>query len=302
MPRGYVPLLLALSALWGGSFMFIKVALEGFEPTTMMAARLALAAVPLFTLLAFRSGLRRAAGQLRAVAREGFVLGVINSAVPFTLIAWGEQHVDSGVAAIANASVPIFVALLAIRFQPSERVSGGRLAGIALGIAGVGVLAGVDPRGGWLAVAGMLAVVAASISYAIGSLYGQRQMPETGSLVLATATTIAGALVLLPLGLLQLPDDVPSAKAVASLAALSFLGTVVGLLLFFRMLALYGSSRSSLVTYLLPAVALFYGAVLLSEPITATMLIGLALILVGIALGSGTLRPARRAAAVSASR
>ena len=96
------------------------------------------------------------------------MLGVVNAAIPFTLIAWGEKHIDSGVAAIANAIVPIFVVLLAIRFRPSERARGLRLAGILLGLVGVGVLAGAHPQGGWWGVAGTLAVVVASVSYAVG--------------------------------------------------------------------------------------------------------------------------------------
>ena len=106
------------------------------------------------------------------------VLGTINAAIPFTLIAWGETHIDSGVAAIANATVPLFVVLLAIKVRPSERATGARLAGILLGLAGVVLLAGAQPGGGWWAVAGTLAVVLASLSYACGALYGQARSGE----------------------------------------------------------------------------------------------------------------------------
>jgi drug/metabolite transporter (DMT)-like permease len=215
-------------------------------------------------------------------------------ALPFTLIAWGEKHIDSGIAAIANASVPIFVAVLAIRFRPSERVSGLRLVGVLLGLAGVGVLAGLDPEGGWWAVAGTMAVVVASLSYASANLYTQHRFPATSPLVIATASTVAASVALLPLALLQLPDEVPSMKALGSVAALGIAGTAIALLFFYRMLGRYGASRASLVTYLLPPFALVYGVLLLDERVTLNAALGLLLILAGVALGSGVLRPAGR--------
>src|ERR671931_545218 len=192
MSRLYVPMLVLLAAIWGASFMFIKVADRELEPATMMAARILLAAVILFGILAARCGTARAATRLRRAGWAPLLLGVVNAALPFTLIAWGEKHVDSGVAAIANASMPIFVALLALRFQRSERSSGLRLAGILLGLLGVAVLAGVHPRGGWWAVVGTLAVVGAAVSYAVGSLWAQRLMTREAPLVLTTATMIGG--------------------------------------------------------------------------------------------------------------
>jgi drug/metabolite transporter (DMT)-like permease len=117
--RRYVPLLLLLTGLWGSSFLFIEVALDGVEPTVLIALRLLTAAVVLVPFVALRQG-APAFRRLRAGWQPVVVLGAINAAIPFTLIAWGQKHIDSGIAAIANASVPIFVALLAIRFRPSE--------------------------------------------------------------------------------------------------------------------------------------------------------------------------------------
>jgi len=293
--RAYVPWILVLAALWGASFMFIKVAVDEIEPTAMMAARLLLAGAILLAILVARTGLRAAAAEVRAAGYGAVVLGAINGAVPFTLIAWGEKHVHSGVAGIANASVPIFVALLAIRFRASERVTGLRLVGIVVGILGVAVLAGLDPEGTWWTVAGTLAVVIASLSYASALLYTQYRFPEAAPLVLATASTLAGAVLLWPLAAFQLPREVPSWEALGSVAALAVLATVIGILIYFRMLAAYGASRTSLVTYLLPPFAVFYGVVLLGEPLTLNAVLGLALILVGVALGSGVVRLPRRA-------
>jgi drug/metabolite transporter (DMT)-like permease len=294
--RSYVPLLLALAALWGASYMFIKVAVRDLDPAPLMELRLVIAAGVLFAVLARRGGLGPAAHAVRRVGRGAFVLGAVNAAAPFTLIAWGEQHVDSGVAAIANSTVPIFVALLALRFRPSERVGGLRLAGVVLGLVGVAVLAGGDPHGGWWTVAGTLAVVLASLCYAAGGLYGQRLVEGTSGLVLATASMAAAALVLLPLALLRLPTDAPGWKAIGSTLALALLGTALGQLVWYRLLVLFGSSRASLVTYLLPPAALLYGVLLLGEPLRGAELGGLALVLTGVALGSGLARPAPRPA------
>ena len=287
MTRAYLPLLLTLSALWGASYLFIKVAVDEIEPIPMIELRLLLAGAVLLTFLVARMGRREAVAALRATGWGGVILGVINGAIPFTLIAWGEKYVDSGIAAIANASVPIFVALLAIRYLPGERVTGLRLVGVLLGLAGVGVLAGFHPEGGWWAVAGTLAVVVASLSYACSNLFTQRRFSTTAPLVTATSAVIWGAVVLLPLSLFQIPDQVPSAKALGSVAALGILGTAVASIILYRMLTTYGSSRTTLVTYLLPPFALFYGVTLLDERLTANAVLGLVLILGGVALGAG---------------
>ena len=292
--RAYVPWLLLLAALWGASFMFIKIAVDEIEPTPMMGVRLILAGAILLTILVARVGFRAAAEEVRAAGYGAVLLGVINGAVPFTLIAWGEKHVDSGIAGIANASVPIFVTLLALRFNATERATGLRLVGIILGILGVAVLTGLHPEGNWWTVAGTLAVVVASFSYACASLYTQHRFSDTAPLVVAGASTAAGGVLLLPLAALQMPGDVPSWEALGSVAALTVIGTVTGVLVFFRMLAVYGASRTSLVTYLLPPFAVFYGVALLGEPLTLNAVLGLVFILAGVALGSGVVRLPRR--------
>jgi len=295
--RGYVPLLAIVAAIWGSSYMFIKVAVEEIEPTAMMCLRLVLAAAVLVPVLLVMVGVRTAVGEIRATGWDAWAVGILNMALPFTLIAWGETHIDSGIAAIANASVPIFVVLLAFRFNPGERVRGARLLGIIAGFAGVGVLTGLNPEGGWWAVAGTLAIVAASLSYASANHYVQHRFAGTTPLLITVASSITGALVLLPFALVQLPDEVPSWKAFGSVAALGILGTALALLFFYRMLASYGASRASLVTYLLPPTALVYGALILDERITLSAILGLLLILAGVALGSGFFRLARREAA-----
>ena len=295
MGRSYVVLLLSLSAIWGASYLFIKVGVRDLDPVAFVELRLLFAAPVLIGFLVVREGTRRAARELRAAAVPGFVLGTINAAAPFTLIAWGERHIDSGVAAIANATVPLFNFLLALRFAPSERVGGARFAGLVVGFAGVAILAGVHPRGGWWAVAGTLAVVLASVLYAGGGIYGQYQTARRSGPVLAAATVVYAAIVLLPFAAFRLPDQALGWKAVLSAIALGVAGTGVAQLLLFRMLRLHGSARTSLVTYLLPPIAVLYGATLLGEPLTAGEVGGMALILLGVAVASGVARLPRRA-------
>jgi drug/metabolite transporter (DMT)-like permease len=300
--RSYLPLLLLLSALWGASFMFIKVANRDFEPSTMMLLRVGLAALMLFAVFSAQRGYRGAVREVRVLGRHAAVLGLISAALPFTLIAWGEQYIDSGVAAIGNASMPIFVALIALRYQRSESVSGLRLVGILIGIVGVGILVGVHPEGGWWGAIGTLAVVLASISYAIGSLYGQRVVESgTTGLAIATVQLIWATLFLLPLGVAQAPSTLPGWKELGSVLALAVLGTVLGQLIYYKLLQTDGSARASLVTYLLPVTALFYGVTLLGEPLTMSEIAGLVLILGGVALGSGLVRAPRAQPAAAAS-
>jgi drug/metabolite transporter (DMT)-like permease len=284
----YWPTLLLLAAIWGGSYVLIKVAVEDVEPAPMMAIRALVAGLMLAGYIAIAMGGRRAVAEVVTNWRPALVLGALNAALPFWLVAWGEKHVDSSVAGIAQSTVPIFTFLLALQFLPHERVGPGRVAGVALGFLGVVVLAGLDPSGGWIAVAGTLAVVLSSLSYATSGIYGQLRVQTVAGPVLATGSMLVGGLILLPLALFQLPTQMPSIEAIASIAALTVLGTAFAQLILFRMLRLYGSRRLSLVTYLMPGFAVVYGAVLLDEPVSAAALAGLALILAGVALASGT--------------
>ena len=285
--RSYWPSLLLLAGIWGGSYLFIKVAVEDIPPAAMTEIRVLVAGILLAGYLALRMGAQRSVHELRAAWKPCLVLGTINAALPMGLVAWGETRIDSNIAAIAQASVPIFVVLLSLRFLPHEPLGAARIAGLVVGLVGVGLITGVHPDGGAWAAVGTLAVVLSSISYASGGVYGQLQVRGTRGPVLAAGSMIAGAIVLLPFALADPPVTAPGATAVAALTALILLPTVLGQLLLFRMLRLFGSRRMSLVTYLMPGFALVYGAMLLDEPITAAALGGLALILGGVALASG---------------
>ena len=285
--RSYWPLILLLAAMWGASYLFIKVAVDDIPPAAMTDFRLSIAAVLLTGYLAFRSGARSAVTELRAAWRPCLVLGIINAALPMTLVAWGETHIDSSIAGIAQASVPIFVAILGLRYLPHDPLRSSQVAGLGLGLAGVALITGFHPSGGAWAIAGTFAVVLSSLSYAGGGVYGQLRVHHTPGPVLAAGSMIAGAVVLLPFASAHPPTQMPGATALAGLFALALIPTFLGQLLLFRILRLYGSRRLSLVTFLMPGFAIAYGAALLNEPISAVALTGLALILLGVAFASG---------------
>jgi drug/metabolite transporter (DMT)-like permease len=292
--RSYVPLISILAALWGASYLLIKIGIRGFEPATMMEVRLAAASAILVGFLALRGELRA----LRQAPLGAYALGLLNGAIPFTLIAWGEKHVDSGTAAVANSGVPLFVALLAPFVAHGERVGGLRLGGLGLGFGGVAWLVGLHPSADRWFLAGTAAILVATLSYAFGSLYGQHLVARTSGPVLATTAYLGAALVLLPLGAAQAPHRWPGWEPLAAVLALSLLGTAVAQLLWFRLLVRYGSSRSTLVSYLLPAVALVYGSVFLGEPLGVAKLGGFALVLAGVVLASGAVRTQSRSAEI----
>jgi drug/metabolite transporter (DMT)-like permease len=285
--RSYWPLILLLASMWGASYLFIKVAVEDIPPAAMTDMRLGIAAVLLTAYLAQRSGTRAAVSALRAAWVPCLVLGIINAALPMTLVAWGETHIDSSIAGIAQASVPIFVALLGLRFLPHDPLRAGQILGLVIGLGGVAAITGLHPNGGALAVAGTFAVVLSSLSYAGGGIYGQLRVHGTPGPVLAAGSMIAGALALLPLALADPPTEAPGGTALAGLLALALVPTFAGQLLLFRILRLHGSRRLSLVTFLMPGFAVVYGAALLDESVSAAALAGLALILLGVILASG---------------
>lgn len=271
--------------------MFIKVGLRDLAPAALVDLRLGFAAAVLVAFVVARGRARN----LRAALAPGAVVGIVGMAAPFLLISWGETHIDSGIAGVANASVPIFVTLLALRFAPSERLHGLRLAGLAVGLGGVAVVSGVHPAGGAWAVVGTLAVVLSSLFYAVSSLYVQRRI-AVGGPELAATSTLCGAIVMAPFGLARIPAHV-GWKPLASVAVLGLVATGLATLLANRLIGSHGSARAMLVNYLIPAFALVYGVALLGEPVTTPEVLGLALILAGVTLASGALRFSRRAAA-----
>ena len=274
-------MLLALAAIWGSSFMLIEIALRDLDPATLILLRLGSAALALVVYVAV-AGMSLA--PLRPFVWPLALMGVLNTALPFYLISWGQQYIDSGLAAILNASAPLFTAVFALAVDPAQRVSGLRLAGVILGFGGIVALIGFEPEGGDRAVLGSLAVVAGACCYALGALYAGRRFAGMSPLLVSVGTLVWATLFTLPPGL-----AVASSFGWETLASVLFLGiaaTAVGYILYFGLIAGAGASRAILVTYLVPAMALVYGAVFLDEHVSALALGGLALVLAGVALGT----------------
>jgi len=287
--RRHLLMLTVLALIWGASFLFIKVAVRELEPISVAGGRIGTAALVLACVVPVALDGRRTLAELRRFALPLVVVGMLNTAVPFWLLSWGETRIDSGLAAIIQAAVPIFIAVFAFGFFPAERVVGWRLAGVLVGFVGVALLVGAQPSG---EVLGALAVVGMAVCYAIGSLIAGRWLAGATPLAIAFGTTLAAAAVTVPPAIAQAPDEVPGWKALASVAVLGVLGTAIAYLLYFALIAGAGASRAGLVTYLVPPVALAYGSVFLDERIDAAAILGLVLILGGVALGSRARSPA----------
>ena len=283
MSRRDLGLLLLLSAIWGSSFLFIKLGVNELEPSVVVFGRLALGVLTLLPLVVWRGGRT----SLRANLRVYAVLGALNNALPFWLLSFAETRIDSGLAAVIQAAAPIFTVLLALRLDPSQQVSGARLVGMMTGFVGVALLVGVQ-EGGQLV--GALAVIGVALCYALSVLYAGRAARGIPPLEVSLGQLGVGAALVAPVALVQLPSQMPPAGALFAILALGTLGTGIAYLLYFALIAGAGASRAILVTYLVPAFALVYGAVFLDEPVTASALGGLCLILAGTALATGSVR------------
>ena len=290
MSRRNLVMLLALAAIWGASFLFIKVAVRELTPATLITGRLGLAALTLALLVPFAVGTREMLRQLRQSWAWLVVVALVNTAIPFWLLSWGETRIDSGLASIIQASVPIFNALIAFAAFHEVRVTGVRLLGVGVGFVGVALLVGAQPEG---KVLGALAVVGMAFCYGVGGLLTGRYLTRVRPIVVALASTSIATLVALPLGAAEAPGHMPGWKTIGSVVALGIPGTALAYLLFFALISGAGAAYTSLVTYLIPPIALAYGAIFLDERFGAAALGGLALILAGVALGSGTVRVRR---------
>jgi drug/metabolite transporter (DMT)-like permease len=293
--RRHLLMLVVLASLWGASFMFIKVGVRELHPTTLVCLRLGIGALTLLPILLVRFGARESVRQMRGWLGPLVLTGLVNSAIPIVSLSWAEKRIDSGLAAVIQAAAPLFTALLALWFVRSERVTGSRLVGLVVGFGGVALLVGAQPSGDLTAA---LAVVFSAICYAVAALYAARRLAEAPPLVSSVGALGAATIALLPLALTHLPAQFPSWEVTGAVLALSIGGTGVAYLLYYALLAGAGASKSILVTYLVPALALAYGAIFLGEPLTVAALGGLALVLVGVALGTGALRAAGRRASL----
>jgi drug/metabolite transporter (DMT)-like permease len=277
-------ILTLLALIWGASFMLIKIADRELAPSTLVLARLGSATILLAAIAAVRLGVRATAQELRRGWLWLVVVGLVNTAIPFWLLSWGETRIDSGLASIIQASVPIFNALIAFVAFREVRVTGAPLLGVAIGFVGVALLVGAQPEG---KVLGALAVVGMAFCYGVGGLLTGRHLKSATPMVVAFASTVIATLVWLPVGVAEAPSQMPGWKTIASVVALGIPGTALAYLLFFGLITGPGAAYASLVTYLIPPIALAYGAIFLGERFGAAAFGGLALILAGVALGTG---------------
>ncbi len=283
----------AVSVLWGLPYLFIKIADDGGMPPLDLAwARIALGAAVLVAV-AWRAG---TLPTLRGRLPWLLAFAIAEIAVPFPMIAAGEKHVASSTAAIVIATTPLLIALLSLRFEPSERVTGPRLTGLLVGLAGVAFLVGVDISGDGGELLGVGAVLIAACGYATGPLILKRKLGDLDpTAMMGACLSIAAVLLLIPAAV-SLPSTAPTAGAFASVVVLGLFCTALALVLMAILIGDAGPSRASVITYVNPVIALALGVVFLSEEPGAGTLAGLALILVGSWLATAGPRPASQPA------
>jgi drug/metabolite transporter (DMT)-like permease len=282
-------LLLTLSVLWGGSFFFAKIAVAEVPPLTLVFLRVAIAAAALHLVV-------RTAGQSMAVGWPVWVaffgMGLLNNVIPFSLIVWGQQQIGAGLAAILNATTPLFTVLVAHALTVDERASGARLAGVVVGLAGVALMMGPDAFGGFNAsLAAQLACIGAAISYAFAGVFGRR-FKSLPPMVTACGQVSASSVMMLPLALVvdnALALPLPSVRAILAILALALVSTALAYIIFFRILKSAGATTLLLVTFLIPVSAILLGVAMLGEALLPRHLIGMAAIGVGLACIDGRL-------------
>lgn len=286
-------LLIFLSLLWGSSFIFNDIAVRELPTLTVVVTRVFFAALILFAVT-------RLAGITMPtdwrIWRSLFIIGLVNNALPFCLIVWGQTHIAAGLASILNATTPLFGVVVAHYFTGDEKLTAGRLAGVITGFAGVAVMIGADAlQSLGVNVLAQLAVLSATFCYAVGTIYARR-FRGLGLSPLATATgqVTASSILLVPVMLIvdqpwSLP--VPSMAAIASLAGVATLSTALAYIIYFRILSTAGATNLLLVTFLIPITAIFLGILLLGETLYPKQIAGMVMIGAGLALIDG--RPVR---------
>jgi drug/metabolite transporter (DMT)-like permease len=277
-------LLLLLGTIWGSSYLFIKVAVGEVPVFTLVAGRLIVSAIILWAVLRI---LGRSLPRSRSLWGAYTVMGFFSGTLPYALITWGEQHISSGLAALLQATMPIFTVLLAHFLSHDERLTPKRVLGVLAGFAGVGILLLPDLRQGVQAnLLGQLAIVVSSISYGGAAIFARRRLRGQPPLVSAAGQLAMGAVLTLPLALLlDYPFDLaPSLAALGSWLGLTLLGTVVAYVIYYTLLEKTSATFVSTVTYIIPVNGLILGAIVLGEALTPVVLVSSALILLGVLL------------------
>jgi drug/metabolite transporter (DMT)-like permease len=274
--RGWL-LFASVSLIWGMPYLFIKLAVDEMSPSVVAWSRLALGAavlLPVAWKLGALRGLRERWKILTAFA-------AVEMAIPWPLLGYGEVHLSSSFAAILIATVPLFVALLALRFDHAERPTPTRLVGMLIGLVGVAALVGIDVGGHRDELIASFAVVLVAFLYAIGPMIVKTRLSDVDPLGPVAASLALAALLDTPFALADVPDAVPSSEALASIAVLGLVCSAGAFLLFFRLIAEIGPGKAMVITYINPVVALALGVAILDESVTTGVVVGLFLILAG---------------------
>ena len=294
MPLIAWALMTVLSIVWGSTFLFNRIVVVEVPPITVVFFRIAIGAA---ILLAVAVVLRIRIPHDRRAAIDFLVMGLLNNAIPFVLIVWGQKTVGTGLASILNATTPIFGVIIAHLFTTDDKATPNRVAGVLLGIVGVAVMMGVDALAGLGDhIAGELACLSACLCYGFAALWSRR---FRGRPPIATAAgqLTASAVILLPAMLLvdrpwTLP--VPSSAAVASILMLAVTSTAIAYVIFFRVLTIAGATNVMLVTLMIPPSAILMGALVLGERLALQHLVGVVLITAGLVAIDGRLARALR--------
>jgi drug/metabolite transporter (DMT)-like permease len=287
-------LMLALAGLWGASYMFIEISLDGgFSSTFLVFARTALGALVLAPVALSRGAFAPARRHLPLLS----FIALIQVTGPFLLITVGQHHVTSSMAGILVASAPIFTTLIAAFYAHDDRLGPGGIAGIFVGILGVAMLFGVDLSGTTETLLAGLGILLASLGYAIGATLSKRRLGDVPPVGIAASIIGLSAISLLPLAPFTAPESVPGAGTLAALVVLGAGGTGVAFLIFYVLNADIGPSRASVVAYIAPFFSVVYGVTLLDEPFSAGTAAGLVLILAGSWMAADGRVPWRRRAA-----
>ncbi len=301
--RADLGIFVLLGAVWGGAFLFMRIAAPQVGPVWAAEVRLGLAALVLVALFG-----RRTWPALRGNLLAVLLVGAAFSAVPFTLIAFGSVTLPAGVGALLNAATPIFTAIVSAAWI-GQRITLRSVIGMAIGVVAVFVLVGWSPLPpGPETLVAVAAVLGAAVSYAVGGTFIRRSLHGIGGIELATGQLTAGAVILLPIAFLSGPPGTPAGDGIAALVAVALLSTALAWPMYFRVLAHTTPTTASTVTFLVPAFGMVWGALVLGEPIGLGMVAGFALVVVSLVLVLGVPIPplasvrARAASAIGAAR
>ncbi|MBI4787573.1 MAG: DMT family transporter [Chloroflexi bacterium] len=291
--------LLLLGAIWGASYLFIKVGVADIPPFTFVLGRTLIAALALFAVVAIRrEGLPRA----RRTWLVLIAMGIFNGVIPYTAITWGELHISSGVAAILTAAMPLFTVLIAHYWTRDERLTTAKVFGIVVGFCGVAVLFLPELRQGvQMEFWGEFAVVVAAASYGLATVIAHKYLNGVSPIAAPAVQLGSTALWMIPLSLVfDNPWALrPSLQAAGALLTLALLGTAFAYILYYWLIEHTGATRTALVTYLIPITGIFWGAAILDERIEWESLLGLVLIIVGIGFVNRQRAPAPKAVATA---